>query len=31
VQEDGTRVRIGEDQRQEEIMKANDAIAEFCE
>ncbi len=31
VKEDGTRVRIGEDQRQAEIKKANDAIAEFCE
>lgn len=30
VQEDGTRVRIGEDQRQAEIRKANEAIAEFC-
>lgn len=30
VQEDGTRVRIGEDQRQAEIRKANEAIATFC-
>lgn len=30
VKEDGTRVRIGEDQRQAEIKKANEAIAEFC-
>lgn len=30
VKEDGTRVRIGEDQRQAEIKKANEAIAKFC-
>lgn len=31
VREDGTRVRLGEDQRQAEIKKANEAIAKFCQ